>query len=220
MLESANFMNALRTEESGRPADESGNPDEIWRIANARYFAEIAEVLRTKALFRQHRPARILAHRMHVRDAVDSRFSLRRRMVRRVIKWSPMAGENGKRKAAAPTRREVAVANAIGQAVSEHLNAQFSGVTSELGKITAGIGELKSGLDDVRSGLDGVRSGLDDVKSGLGQVKSELREIKVELGGHGKKLDQLIAGTVGIGRMTKLEERVTALEQRRPPPGD
>ena len=101
-----------------------------------------------------------------------------------------MGKENGKRKAAGPTRREVTVANAIGQAVAEHLNPQFSGVTSELGKITAGIGALKS----------------------------ELGEIKTELGGHGKKLDQLIAGTVGIGRMTKLEERVTELEKRLPPP--
>ena len=90
-----------------------------------------------------------------------------------------MARKNGKRKAAGLTRRDVAVAKKIGQAVSEQLNAQFSGVTSELGKITAGIGELKSGLAEV--------------KSGLGDVKSELREIKAELGGHGEKLDQLIA---------------------------
>lgn len=47
----------------------------------------------------------------------------------------------------------------------------------------------------------------------LDAIGAEIRDLRTE---HGKKLDQLIVGSVGIGRMAKLEERVTALERRVP----
>ena len=83
-------------------------------------------------------------------------------------------------------------ASAIGQAVSEHLNPQLSRITETLERIDATLGEHGTKLDRIDATLEA----------------------------HGGKLDQLISGAVGIGRITKLEDRVTALEQRLPPPGE
>ena len=98
-----------------------------------------------------------------------------------------MSKTNGKKKTLAPTPRDLSLASAIGQAVSDHLNPQLAKITATLERIETGHGK-------------------------------KLDSIDTTLGEHGKKLDQLIAGTVGIGRMTKLEERVTQLEQRLPRP--
>ena len=85
---------------------------------------------------------------------------------------------NGKKKTPAPTVRDLRLASAIGQAVSDHLNPQLARMTETLDHIDATLGE------------------------------------------HGRKLDQLISGAVGVGRITKLEDRVAVLEQRLPPPGE
>lgn len=56
---------------------------------------------------------------------------------------------------------------------------------------------------------------LGDIKIELGEIKTELGEINGVLTSHGSKLDPLIAGAVGVGRFTALEERVSALERNR-----
>lgn len=56
---------------------------------------------------------------------------------------------------------------------------------------------------------------LDLMNEQLGNVKNELGDVKAELEKHTRKLDQLVAGAVGVGRITKLEERVDALERDR-----
>ena len=60
--------------------------------------------------------------------------------------------------------------------------------------------------------VEGLRPSFDGIRAELDGIRAELAGIRDD---HGRKLDQLIAGAVGIGRLHALEERVTALEQRR-----
>lgn len=94
---------------------------------------------------------------------------------------------NGKKKALKPTSRDLRLASAIGQAVQKSIGPK---------------------LDAINERLDTVTERLDDHATKLDAINGTLIE-------HGRKLDQLISGAVGIGRVYALEQRVTELERQR-----
>ena len=70
-------------------------------------------------------------------------------------------------------------------------------------------------VEGLKPSFDGLRGELVEIRTVLLDHGTKLDDHGRKLDDHGRKLDQLISGAVGVGRIHALEERVTALEQRR-----
>lgn len=70
-------------------------------------------------------------------------------------------------------------------------------------------------VEGLKPTFEGIRAELDGIRVELTGIHHTLEDHGRKLDDHGRKLDPLVSGSVGIGRLHALEERVTALEQRR-----
>ncbi len=70
-------------------------------------------------------------------------------------------------------------------------------------------------VEGLKPSFEGIRSELVGIHATLDEHGRKLDDHGRKLDDHGRKLDQLISGAVGVGRIHALEERVSALEQRR-----